>query len=107
LPANSRSAFLVRATALRAHYHIQNFQSKAEELTHAAHDKAKVFFDVTNALVQLVGFFSNRDEDGGLFVHPGETVHIHLVSDDHKSMGHLESVTLFPGAKLFLPEYGG
>jgi acetolactate decarboxylase len=102
--AKARSAFLVRGVATRARYHIQNYQGKAEDLTHEAHDKAKAFFDLSDTPVQLVGFFTNREEDGGSFVHQGQTTHIHLISDDHKSMGHLESVTLAPGAKLFLPE---
>ena len=104
LPANCRSPFLVRATALSARYHIQNFEGKAEDLTHEAHDKAKVFFELSNTSVELVGFFTNRDGDGGTFVHQGQTTHIHLISGDRKSMGHLESITLAPGARLFLPE---
>ncbi len=103
-PTSSRTALLVRGTAVRARYHIQNFQAPAQQLTHEAHDQAKVFFDLTNAPVQLVGFFSNREDDGGSFVHPGETLHVHLVSDDRKSMGHLESISLAPNAKLFLPQ---
>ena len=104
LPSNTRSAFLVRGTVVRSRYHIQNFQGKAEDLTHEAHDKSKVFFDLTDRRVQLVGFFSNREEDGGSFVHPGQTTHIHILSEDHNSMGHLESFSLAPGAKLFLPQ---
>jgi acetolactate decarboxylase len=104
LPANSRSPFLVRATALHARYHIQNYQGKAGDLTHEAHDKAKLFFELSNTPVELVGFFTSREDDGGSFVHPGQTTHIHLIAEDWKSMGHLESVTLAPGAKLFLPQ---
>jgi len=101
-PANSRAPFLVRGTASNAKYHIQNYQGKPENLTHEAHDEAKIFFELPRSSVQLVGFFSNRDEDGGSFVHRGQTTHIHIISDDHKSIGHLESITLAPGAKLFL-----
>lgn len=104
LPANSRSAFLVRGTAARAQYHIQNYQGKAEDLTHAAHDKSKVLFELTQTPVELVGFFTNREEDGGSFVHQGQTIHIHLISEDRKSMGHLESISLAPGATLLLPK---
>jgi acetolactate decarboxylase len=103
-PVKARSAFLVRGTATRARYHIQNYEGKAEDLTHEAHDKAKVFLELSDTPVQLVGFFTNREEDGGSFVHQGQTTHIHVISEDHKSIGHLESVTLAPGAKLFLPE---
>ena len=103
LPAKARSPFLVRGTALRAKYHIQNYHGKAQDLTHEAHDKSKVLFELSNTPVQLVGFFSNLEEDAGSFVHQGQTTHIHIISDDRKSMGHLESVMLAPGATLLLP----
>jgi len=104
LPANARTAFLVRGVARRARYHIQNYQGNAAGLTHEAHDKAKVHFELSDTPVQLVGFFTKRDEDGGSFVHQGQAIHIHIISDDHKSMGHLESISLAPGARLLLPE---
>jgi alpha-acetolactate decarboxylase len=102
--AKARSAFLVRGTALSAQYHIQNYRGRAEDLTHEAHDEAKVLYELSNTPVQLVGFFSNREEDGGSFVHQGQTTHIHIISDDRKSMGHLESITLASGATLLLPQ---
>ena len=102
--AKARSAFLVRGTAVRARYHIQNYQGKAEDLTHEAHDKAKALYELSDTPVQLVGFFTNREGDGGSFVHQGQTTHIHVISNDHKSMGHLDSVILKPGAKLILHE---
>src|SRR5438445_10509402 len=52
--AKSRSAFLVRGTAVRARYHIQNYQGKAEDLTHEAHDKAKALYELSDTPVQLV-----------------------------------------------------
>ena len=103
LPANSRSAFQVHGTAVRARYHIQNYQGKTKDLTHEAHDKAKVFFHLTNAPAELLGFFTNCEDDGGTFVHRGQTTHIHLISLDRKHMGHLESIQLAQGATLLLP----
>jgi hypothetical protein len=94
----------VKGTVRAARYHIQNFKGKPEELTHEAHDRAKVFFEVSDASVELIGFFTNREADGGLFVHKGQTTRIHLISADRKQAGHLESVQLAPGAKLLLPE---
>jgi alpha-acetolactate decarboxylase len=104
LPAKGRTAFLVRGTARRAQYHIQNYQGKAQDLTHEAHDKSKVLYELSNTPVQLVGFFSNLEEDAGSFVHQGQTTHVHVISDDRQSMGHLESITLAPGATLLLPD---
>ena len=106
LPKDTRSAFRVEANALTARYHIQNYKGTAQALTHEAHDAAKVFLDLTNAPVELVGFFTNRERDGGSFVHMGQTTHIHIISKDRKQMGHLESIKLGTGAKLFLPSNG-
>jgi len=106
LPKDTRSAFLVEGNALTARYHIQNYKGSAKALTHEAHDAAKVFLELTNATVELVGFFTNREGDGGSFVHMGQTTHIHIISKDRKQMGHLESITLAPGARLLLPANG-
>jgi len=73
-------------------------------LTHDAHDKAKAMYELLSRPAQMIGFSSNRDDDAGSFLHHGQTTHIHILSDDHKSMGHLESFTLAPGATLLLPE---
>ena len=106
LPKDTRSAFRVEGNALSARYHIQNYKGSARDLTHEAHDAAKVFLDLTNAPVDLVGFFTNRDGDGGSFVHMGQTTHVHIISKDRKHMGHLESIKLGPGARLLLPRDG-
>ena len=106
LPRNTRSAFRVEGNALTARYHIQNYKGSAKALTHEAHDAAKVFLEINNAPVELVGFFTNREGDGGSFVHMGQTTHVHILSKDRKQMGHLESIKLGPGARLLLPRDG-
>src|SRR5207247_11420494 len=55
MPMNTRSAFLVRGTALSARYHIQNYKGRAKDLTHEAHDKAKLFYELANTPEELVG----------------------------------------------------
>lgn len=99
----SRSPFLVKGIARQVRYHVQNFQGAAETLTHESHDQSKVFYEASDKPVELVGFFSNRAEDGGLFVHRGQTTHIHMISQDRKDMGHVETLMLEPGAQLLLP----
>src|SRR5437016_2306932 len=106
LPRDTRSAFRVEGNALTARYHIQNYKGSAKALTHEAHDAAKVFLELTNKPVELVGFFTNREGDGGSFVHMGQTTHVHILSKDRKQMGHLESIKLGPGARLLLPRDG-
>jgi acetolactate decarboxylase len=104
MPKDTRSAFRVRGTAETARYHIQNYKGAAKDLTHKAHDEAKSFYELENAPVELLGFFTNREEDGGTFVHMGQTTHVHLISEDRKHMGHLESIRLRFGAELLLPQ---
>jgi acetolactate decarboxylase len=104
MPVMTRSAFLIRGKAIHLQYHVQDYHGKAEDLTHESHDKSKVLFQLFDCPMQLIGFFTNREEDGGSFVHQGQTTHIHVLSEDHKAMGHLESVSLAPGARLLVPE---
>lgn len=65
-----------------AHQHQQNYALKNEE-------------------VELIGFFSTAHQ--GIFTHHDTYMHIHLITADKSKMGHLESVIMNNGAKLFLP----
>ena len=64
--------------------------------------KHHVTFDIKNEQATLIGFFSTEHQ--GIFTHHDTYVHIHLMTDDHKKMGHLDHAHWQAGtAKLFLP----
>ena len=57
----------------------------------------------TGTPITVVGFFAKNQE--GIMTHHGSNVHIHgfLDVDGAVATGHLDSVTLMNGARLFLP----
>lgn len=60
-------------------------------------------FGIRNQAVTLIGFFSTEHQ--AIFTHHDTFLHIHLITDDRKKMGHLEDMAIRAGsAELFLPE---
>jgi len=94
--------FKLTATVDSAAIHIVNLPkgtkvSSPEE----AHQGQKNFF-LKNKPVEMIGFFST--EHKGVFTHHDTNIHVHLITDDKKQMGHLYDLTIKAGtAKLFLP----
>jgi acetolactate decarboxylase len=50
---------------------------------------------------QLVGFFAQSAQ--GVFTHMGKRTHFHVVQADTRTMGHVDRVTVKPGARILLP----
>jgi alpha-acetolactate decarboxylase len=50
----------------------------------------------------LVGFYSEPDSPD--LIHPGQRVHLHVVLPAVNQMGHLDSISIEPGARLRLPQ---
>jgi acetolactate decarboxylase len=60
-------------------------------------------FGIRMKAVTLLGFFSTEHQ--AIFTHHDTFVHIHLITDDHLQMGHLDGLALRKGtAKLYLPD---
>lgn len=96
-------AFKLLATVDSADIHIVNLPSGTE--VHSpddAHQNQKTY-ELINTEVEIIGFFST--EHAGVFVHHDSFVHMHLITKDHKQMGHLENMILTKGTvKLYLPQ---
>lgn len=59
-------------------------------------------YTLKNTSAELIGFFPT--EHKGIFTRHDSFVHIHLITDDHKSMGHVEEVSFKANkVKLFHP----
>lgn len=67
-----------------------------------AHEKAKTHASVGASVVRMVGFYST--EHRGEFTPGTSDVHVHFVSEDGRSAGHVEGFTLAPGAELLFPQ---
>lgn len=92
--------FLLTNTPRRADCHIVH-KTDNKPHSHAEHDRIKVMFSVADKPVKIVGFWS--DKHAGVFTHHDSTVHLHLVTADGKSAGHLDELQLAPGGVLSLP----
>jgi acetolactate decarboxylase len=69
------------------------------------HERAKVRFVYRDEPVEVLGFFSTRHR--GIFT-PGESnVHVHAVLRNGEAAGHVDGLTLGPGASLWLPPSRG
>lgn len=53
-----------------------------------------------DAQVRITGFYAR--ENGEAFIHPGKTMHLHVLFPDSKQMGHLDRATLIEGASVKL-----
>ena len=51
--------------------------------------------------VRLVGVYSEHHH--GVFTHHGTNMHIHVLTEDGRQSGHLDSLRLAPGGTLLLP----
>jgi acetolactate decarboxylase len=100
-PGLDRTPFVVSGTVEAAGFHIMDYIPDGEAWSMEKHDVAKAKFGLASASVTLVGFFTTREEDAGVFVHHSDRLHVHLVSDGRT--GHLDSVSLRPGWTLKLP----
>lgn len=57
-------------------------------------------FTIKNKAVELFGFFSTKHK--AIFTHHDTNMHIHLITDDRKQMGHLDKLVIKWGtAKMF------
>lgn len=57
-------------------------------------------FTIKNKAVELIGFFSIKHK--AIFTHHDTYMHIHLITEDKKQMGHLDKLNIaMRTAKLF------
>jgi acetolactate decarboxylase len=92
--------FLVRAPAADVTFHVL---AKRDGLPHtpALHERAKVRFAVTGQAVEILGFCSS--EHHGIFTPRDSNLHMHLRTADGRMSGHVESLSVAPGAVIAVP----
>jgi hypothetical protein len=92
--------FLVRADAAEATFHVLD---KRDGLPHtpALHERAKVRFQIEKQPVEVLGFYSTRHR--GIFTPGDSDLHMHLRTLDGRASGHVERITVEPGAVIAVP----
>lgn len=83
-------------------YHII-YKSTDAPHNKAEHHKSKVRFNLKDEPIKVVGFWADAAGEG-VYTHPGMRIHLHFIDDTNSTSGHIEKITLKPGAKLFLPK---
>lgn len=101
--SNNPYFFKVEAEVMDARIHVmelplgESFSSPKE-----AHQKGKNYFELENKKVALLGFYSTQHH--AVFTHHNTNIHVHLITDDKKMMGHLDVIHFKPeSVKIFVP----
>lgn len=104
--------FLLTGTPAELKWHINVDRTEGKPLTKELFKKSKANYVMKNEPVDIVGFYSEKHH--GVFIgtySPAITdkgvknaMHIHLVSKDGKSAGHIDDVTFEGGMTLRLPK---
>lgn len=93
--------FQVKAMADTADFHIVNLPKGSKVASPEDAHQGQRRFGIKDAKVVLLGFFST--EHKAVFTHHDTFLHVHVLTEDHRKMGHLESVLLEKGGRLLLP----
>lgn len=93
--------FIVRGKARNLRFHVLNKTDNAPpDSTTSQHEKAKVPFVVSEQVVEVLGFYSERHQ--GVFTRKGSFTHMHFRTPDSKQAGHVDSLELEPGSMLYI-----
>ena len=95
--------FRIEGAVDTAAYHVIWRTDERAMHNHAAHQKAKRMFELSDEPVRMVGFWLHAEGEG-VYTHPGMRTHVHIINADNTASGHLDDLTLPAGATLFLPE---
>jgi len=92
--------FLIKDTATKLSFHVVN---KTDDSPHtpAKHEAIKKRFTLENTNVKLLGFYS--DSHHGVFTHHDSNIHMHMITNDGKQSGHVESIQFSKDARMYLP----
>ncbi len=96
--------FKVSAVVDSATIHVMSLPSGARIASpQEAHALGRKEFQVLNKKAELLGFFSTTHQ--ATFTHHNTFVHIHLLTEDRKAMGHLDALAMQKGTtRLYLPQ---
>jgi len=82
-------------------WHVVDGRKLATASTHEQHAAAAARGSIGRSSGALIGFFSTRHQ--GVFTHMNKRTHLHAVLPGENVSGHVDGVTVLPGATLLLP----
>lgn len=92
-------AFKVTGRINSASIHIQNLPEGTKVTSPDEAHQGQVSYTINNQDVEIVGFFNRAS---GYFTHHDSFLHMHLITSDERSMGHLDVLNI-SAMQLHLP----
>lgn len=93
-------AFKIEATPAKATYHVIDW--KEETLHTMDNHKQFAYSGQTHTPSVLVGFYSKHHQS--IFTHHTTYMHIHILEEETKTVGHLDDIQLNGQITIYLPE---
>lgn len=95
--------FRLTGTPPEVDWHVNVDRTGGQPITTALFLKSKASYVARDEPMDLVGFYSEHDQ--GVFITgaPTNAMHVHMVTRDGRSAGHVDAITLGPGMTLLLP----
>lgn len=94
--------FRIEGTVDSLEYHIIY---KTNHVPHnkKEHKKSKRKFFLEDTTVEIIGFWAGQEGEG-VFTHPGKMTHLHFLTPDNSTSGHVDGILIPGGAILYLPK---
>ncbi len=93
-------AFKLTGKVANASIHVQNLPDGTKVTSPEIAHRGQVNYTITNKEVTIIGFFSTTHQ--GIFTHHDSFVHMHLITKDENTMGHVDALEIGK-MKLYLP----
>lgn len=94
-------AFKINAVPEKATYHVIDWK-KGVEHTMDNHKQFAYAGEMTNSPVTMLGFYSKHHQS--IFTHHTTFIHVHLLDDKTKNVGHLDELQINGLLTIYLPE---
>ena len=94
--------FRIETKVSELQYHII---FKKDSLRHnkKEHQKAKIKFNLKDTDINIIGFWVDEERVGRL-THPGKRTHLHFISKDNTTSGHIDNIIIPNGSKIYFPK---
>lgn len=113
IDVNKPFPFRLVGTPTEVKWHINVDLTEGKPITPELFAKSKANYVAKNQPMDIIGFYSENHP--GVFISAyapaakadsgvRNAIHIHMVSNDGKSAGHIDDLTLAPGIRLLLPQ---
>lgn len=91
--------FKLEGTVKEASIHVVNLPTGSTVSSPDEAHEGQINYELSNEFCTIIGFFSREHQS--IFTHHDTFMHLHLITNDLKKMGHLDNVS-FDKIKLFI-----